>query len=152
MVNVFAGLTAFNGLINAAKALAQMNNESVRLQASIDLQRDIFTAQQEYSTLLQQVGELKEKVASFEKWETEKERYDLKSLGWGALAYMLKPAERGTTPPHIVCTKCYGDGRASPIQNTFVKGEGRRLLCPACKTPVSPDSSVYHPDLPKWLD
>jgi hypothetical protein len=103
-------------------------------------------------SLLEDISALKTKVADFETWDTEKERYDLKPLGWGAYAYMLKPEGRGPEPAHWVCTNCYGNKRISIIQRAFKKGDGYAYLCPACHADINPSDEAFENGVIKWLD
>lgn len=48
MVDIFPGISAFNGMLGAAKALKDINDTVIRNQASIDLQGQILTAQEAY--------------------------------------------------------------------------------------------------------
>ena len=74
-----------------ARNLAGMSDKSKRDRLSINLQKEILSAQSAQADLVEEISSLKAKIASFETWETEKKKYDLKDLGWGALAYILKP-------------------------------------------------------------
>lgn len=152
MVDVFAGLSGFKTMLDAAKALKGINDAVVRNEAVIDLQGQILTAQEDYAALLTKVRTLEAKVASFEKWEAEKERYELKDLGWGVLAYMLKPEARGTTPPHWVCPACFSDGKIKIIHQWFNGGIGTVTSCPTCKVELRPSEKAYENGEPKWLD
>ena len=51
----------------------------------IDLQEKIFTAQQVQSELLNRLNELEKSLASFEAWEAETQRYQLKDFGGNTL-------------------------------------------------------------------
>ena len=149
MVDVFAGISAFNGILSAAKALRDMDNRVARNEAVIELQGQILTAQEHYSALLEQVRELKEKVTSFEKWDAEKEKYELKNLGAGSVAYMLKPEARGSTPPHWVCTNCFSDKRISIIATKWERGP--IYSCPHCKVQLSVGHLNVDGSNAKWI-
>jgi hypothetical protein len=69
VAEVFAGLSALKSALDIAKGRA---------------------AQAE---LLEEIGELKKRVAEFETWETEKQRYELKEVG--------SHARRRTTALHM---------------------------------------------------
>lgn len=143
-----AGLGAIKTAFDMAKALKDINDATIRQGAAIELQQQILTAQAEQSALLDEIRALKEIVASFETWATEKKRYELKQLGEaGTTAYMLKKAERGSEPPHWVCTNCYGNRRISIFQMTTEIEYRRRVHeCPACKNRVKPTIE------PAWMD
>jgi len=152
MMDIAAGAGAFKALYDSAKALKDINDGAIRNAAVIELQEKILAAQAAQSALVEHVRQLEEKVRNFETWHTEKQRYELKNLGWGTLAYMLKPAMRGTEPPHWVCTNCYGKGHISIIQCSFVQGMGQRQVCPSCKTQINPQADAFENGETKWMD
>ena len=149
---VFGGISAFKAMLDIAKSIKDMNDTSVRQGISIELREQILAAQEAQSALIEQVGALKAEVTKFETWETEKQKYELKDLGWGALAYVLKPEARRGEPPHWVCTHCFGERKISIIQNVFEEGFGKCLICPACKNKISPSHDSRDGDGYKWLD
>jgi len=146
---IFAGLSALNAALNSAKALKDINDAAIRNTAVIELQEKILTAREAQSQLLDRIRELEEKVAGFEKWDAEKDKYELKSLGGIALAMMLKPSARNSQPPHWVCTHCYGNGKAVIMQHHgFAPPQvGQHWKCPECKMLILPRE--MHP---RWLD
>jgi uncharacterized coiled-coil DUF342 family protein len=85
-----AGLSAIKTAFDIAKGLKDIDNATSRNAAVIELQEKILAAREAQSALLDRVGTLEKEVARFETWEREKQRYELKSLGWGAFARMLK--------------------------------------------------------------
>jgi hypothetical protein len=126
-----------------------------------EMHRDIMAAQssalgsyRNELTLLDEIRTLKERVAEFETWETEKKRYERKSLGWGAFAYMLKPDARGTEEPHFACTNCYEHGRIVTVQFGVPKpGEGQRWFCPSCRSTIMPSRNKLSDTAGvTWLD
>jgi hypothetical protein len=134
MVDLAIGLTAFNTMMNAAKAFKDMKEDSVRLQASIDLQRDIFATQQNYTELLKTVGALEAKIASFETWERDSKRYELKEDGGGRVkAYALKDGVEPPELPHTACPDCYRQRKITIVQTVhhFV-GRAESLKCQVC--------------------
>jgi rubrerythrin len=144
--------------LNAAKNIAEsmiglrdaatFQGKLIEFQSKlIDANNASFAAQDERFSLLQRIRELEEKVTDFEAWEHEKQRYELKNLGDGAFAQMLKPGMRGTEPPHWICTNCYEHGHKATLQNVMVKGRGQVWTCPSCKSTIDPMQT-----LPSWLD
>lgn len=144
MVDIFAGLQGFNAIMNSAKALAQMHDESVRLQASIDLQRQVFAAQQDYSALLSQIEELKAKIVSFENWEAEKQRYQPQQFDPGVTVYALKQGEPGAELLQHFCPACYANRKSRLLQGTDITSSRRKTrVCLECKAELS-----YGPEAP----
>jgi hypothetical protein len=115
---IFAGVSAFKAMFDMAKGLKDINDATIRNGAIIELQEQILAAQQAQTTLLERIDALEKEAARFEAWDTEKNRYELKDLGYGALAYMLKPDARSSEPPHWVCAHCYENRRIFIIQFT----------------------------------
>jgi hypothetical protein len=106
----------------------------------IDANNAAFAAQEERSTLLQKIGDLEAEVARLEAWETEKQRYDLKDLGFGAIAYVIKPDMQGSEPVHCICANCYEKGQKVHLQNTGriaePYGSGFVWRCPNCASEI----------------
>jgi hypothetical protein len=99
--------------------------------------------------MLDRIRELEEKVRSFETWNAEKSRYEMKAPRPSVFAYMLKPTERGIEPPHWICITCYNNRKISPMQwSPYTAQAYRKYVCsdPACKAEIAPGGE------PHWLD
>ena len=143
VAEVLAGFQAFKSMLDIIKSMKDMNDAVKRNSAIYDLGEQVISAQTRYVEAVEEIRALEKKLAEFEAWDREKQRYDLKNVGWGAFAYMLKPAERGKVPPHWVCTNCFDDRRvAVTIQLIFVKGRGQVWTCPSCKSTIDPGIST----------
>lgn len=130
---VFAGISAFNGMLGAARALKDLNDAVVRNQASIDLQGQIMAAQESYAKLLEKVRELEATVASFADWESTKKRYELKDVGAAIFAYALRDGVDPPEPAHSICPDCYQQKRASILQrHEYDAGTAIALVCQVC--------------------
>jgi hypothetical protein len=128
---IFAGLSALKTAFDIAKGLKDIDDAVRRNAAVIDLQSKILTAQEEHSTLIDHVRELKEQIARFEAWEAEKKRYELKQVPPGVFVYALKPAMADGEPPHLICEKCYQNGKKSILHSDGGYG-GTELRCRGC--------------------
>jgi hypothetical protein len=149
---IFTSLKAAKDVAEAMVDLrdaAAFQSKLLEFQSNlIDANGAMFAAQDERTTLLQRVSLLEKEVANSKAWDARKQRYELKKLGYSAFAYMLKKDERGSEPPHCVCTNCFEDERISIIQYTIVKrGEGFVWVCPACKSTIDPHSGSID-----WID
>jgi hypothetical protein len=144
---MYMGISAFKAMFDMAKGLKDISDATLRNNAIMELQEKILAAQAAEFELIKTVQDLEKKVASFETWEREKQHYELKSLGFGALAYMLKPTERGINPPHWVCTHCFENGKKHTMQYVFKKGSGYSWTCPACHNDISPQIAIVN-----WID
>jgi hypothetical protein len=149
-----SALAAALSSLNAAKDIAQamiglrdttaFQTKLLEFQSKLlDANRAAFEAQDERAALLEQIRALEEKVASFETWDAEKKRYELKEYGRGAFAYALKPEAQGTEPMHQICANCYQGRKKSILQ--IVPGNNARTAlgispvyrCPICKSEVA---------------
>lgn len=130
-----AGLSAVKTAFDMAKALKDIDNAVARNAAVIELQEKIFTAREAQTALLERINELEAKVVSFETWETEKERYELKDVGVGSLAYSIKEAMRGAEPTHAICPACFQHRKKSILQPD-VKYMTKLLRCLECKAEI----------------
>jgi Zn finger protein HypA/HybF involved in hydrogenase expression len=131
-----AGLGAVKTAFDLAKALKDMDNAAARNAAVIELQEKILTAQQAQAALVERIGELEKEVADFEKWEADKENYDLKLVYEDTFAYARKPIAGTTTPPHFICASCYEHRKKSILQ----RADSAHVFCPECKTKIRFDS------------
>lgn len=114
----------------------------------LQAQSEAIESNQAHMAQIKHVGELEKQLADFETWETEKARYELKGIGDGATAYMLKPSARGSEPPHWACQNCYQDRKVKALQPNGEKpGRYRIYECPDCGA-----SMDIRFGAPKWLD
>jgi hypothetical protein len=134
-------MTALKGAKDLAESMvglrdaAAMQGKVIEFQNVImDAQQRVFAAQEERAALVEKVAELEKKIASLENWETEKKRYELKSIGYGGriAVYALKPEMADGEPPHSICANCYQNGEKSILQ-TEGRGGSEYLYCPRCK-------------------
>jgi hypothetical protein len=151
MPDISAFAAALSSL-NAAKDIAQAMiglRDSAAFQTKLlefqskllDANRAAFAAQDERAALLERIRALEEKVASFETWEAEKQRYELKPFGTG-FAFVLKPEAQPTETPHQLCANCFARGDKSYLakvpNNTARSALGMGIVyrCSVCKAEV----------------
>lgn len=153
MVDVSAGLQSLDFMLKSLKALVGIRDEARLNAAVIDLQRQaielqghIRAADAENFTLLQRVRALEAEIGSLKDRSAELERYELKNIGGGASAYMLKPAMRGTEPPVWLCPACYVNGKKAILQRTMQTGHGHLYTCGGCGA-----KTVVGWGEPQWL-
>src|SRR5262245_32298267 len=106
-----------------AKAMVDLRDASIFQAKLIDLQREIMSAQGSALTantdqlaMLERIRDLEKKVAGFEAWDREKNRYQLTDFGSGTFAYALKSEARDGEPMHYICATCYQQGHKSILQ------------------------------------
>jgi hypothetical protein len=140
---IFAGLSALNAALNSVKALKDINDATVRNTAIIELLEKLLIAKETQSALLDRIGDLEKEIARFETWESEKQRYELKTIGSGSFVYALKESMGSAEPPHQICAACYQRGKKSLLQRVpgnsarTALGMGPVLKCPECKSEIS---------------
>lgn len=134
VAEVFAGIGAFKTMFDMAKALKDINDATIRNGAVIELQEQILSAQAAQSELVERVRSLETKVAGFETWDAERQRYELKPLGQeGTFAYALKEGAAGGEPAHCICPDCYQQRQKSILQHvTRYPGRTDVRLCQRC--------------------
>jgi hypothetical protein len=142
-----SGLSGLKAAFDLAKGLKDIDDATRLNAAVIELQEKILAARDAQSALLDRIDELEKQVTDFEKWDAEKQRYELKDLGYGSFAYMLKSDARGTEPPTWICTNCYEHNHKATMQHVMVKGTGQVWTCPRCKSTIYPSIQT-----PKWFD
>ena len=152
---ISAGVTSLRAALDIAKAMIGLRDAEAFRSKSIELQQVIMDAltqgieaREAYAAQLNRVRALETEVASLKAWDTEKQNYELKKCGEGAVAYMLKPDARGTKPPHWLCPNCYTKGEKSFLSATGAAGGGRgfQYKCGNCGT----QTACYH--MPQWQD
>lgn len=137
---LIAGLGVFKTLFDMTKGLKDINDAAIRSAAIIELQEKILTAREQQTALLERISTLEKKVASFETWDREKQRYELKALEPGAFAYLLKPTEARGEPAHALCATCYQHRVKSLLQsNGELQLYKHHWDCPVCKAKVMAD-------------
>ena len=151
MVDIAAISSAIGGLKTAydmAKAVQSLKTDTEVRQATSEMLDGILTARHQLieasetqAALLAQIKGLEQKVADFENWNGEKERYQLQAIDSGAFAYMVKPSVETTEPPHWLCTHCFEKRHKSILSfksQEIIPGRGRFATwsCNSCKGPL----------------
>ena len=139
-MSAISGVAAsLNAAINIVKAMKDLRDWSVvqskviELQSIIlDAQSSIFAVNQERSTLVERISQLEKELASAKAWEAEKQRYELADVGVNNFAYALKPAMRGSEPPHYLCANCYQQDKKSILHHMDTASMGDLLTCSSC--------------------
>lgn len=133
----FAGLAAFKTLMDTASGLKNIHDATVRDQAVFTLQREILAAQAAQMSLVEKVAQLEKTIATYDKWEKEKKRYQLTELAPGTAVYLVKDRSRGTDPVHAICTNCYENHQKSILHIMKDYLGVAHINCPRCKLKVT---------------
>ena len=149
------GIQALKTALNLAKEAKDLTDTTAIRGKIIEMQSLIMEAQvsaidarEAHSAQVETIRELKETIRGFENWDAEKARYELKPIGSGSVAYMLKPEMRGSQPPHWLCANCYEKGQKAFLQRVPSSGAfGIIFECAACSAKMK---TGY--DSPEWVD
>lgn len=133
-----AGLGALKTALDLARGLKDINDATIRAHAVVDLLQALIAAHEHQQTLLKRIDALEAELARREAWKREKEGYELKGIGGGAVAYMKKPAERGESAPHWVCPTCFAKSEIALFQPTGALFRGLTVFrCNGCQANIS---------------
>ena len=103
-------------MFDTVKVLKEVNDATVRNAVVIELQESILTAREQQTALIERVKELEQQFARHERWDEEKQRYELRVFGHRAFAHALKPdAAKGEA-------MCYERGIKSVLQSNRLPG------------------------------
>jgi hypothetical protein len=153
VAEIAMGVTSLRAALDVAKAMVGLRDAEAFRSKSIELQGLILEAlekaiesREAYSAQIDRIRALEAEMADLKKWGAEKENYELKTIGHGAMAYMLKPQARGTSPPHWLCPNCYAKGKKTFLQATGAQIQRKTVYrCSTCDSPVSVEGE------PEWL-
>jgi hypothetical protein len=132
VAEVFGGLSAIKTAFDIAKGLKDIDDAARRNAAVIELQEKILTAQQAQAVLVETVGSLEKEVAQLKAWEADKQRYELKALAPGLVAFALKPTMSNGEPMHYICANCCAAGKKSYLQQHISGPYYDQFKCRGC--------------------
>jgi hypothetical protein len=138
---IFAGLGAIKTALDIVKGLKNLSDASARNRAVIELEEKLLAATKAQTELLNRISELEEKVASFETWDAEKDRYELKKFGHG-VARFLKQEAQSAELSHPMCANCFEKRKKIFLQEVPTNiarqhlGKGQEWHCPECPTKI----------------
>lgn len=139
VAEVAAGVGIFANVFQLLRSVKDVTDRTRLTDILNDANERIMDAQSHYFAMEARVREAEEKLARFERWESERVRYELKDVGAGALAYSIKPDAQAAEPLHQICAHCYEDRIKSILQASSRRapndGPMRRTLeCARCKS------------------
>ncbi|MCP3445814.1 hypothetical protein [Bradyrhizobium sp. CCGUVB14] len=86
--------------------------KSIELQIFVlDAFEKAIEAREAHTVQADRIRALETEVADLKAWDTQKEEYELKPIGQGAVARILKPDARGTENPHWLFPDCFERGK-----------------------------------------
>ncbi len=150
---IFAAVTSVRATFDLAKAAIGLRDAEAFRTKSVELNGLILQAleksieaREAESAQLDRIRALEAELASLKAWGAEKQKYELKGIGEGAMAYMLKPDARGAEPPHWLCPQCYTNCKKAFFQPSGGRS-GRNFIyvCAAC------DGKIATDEFPNWI-
>jgi hypothetical protein len=143
---IYAGISSFKVMLDIAKGLKDLSDASARYAAVIELQEKILGAQEAQTALIQKVGELEKEVTQFKNWDAEKQRYELKDIGQGSLAYALKAGMQPSQVEHYLCANCFEQSKKRILQREKMHvGRAIAYVCDDCDSMLYVQGH-YYPD------
>jgi hypothetical protein len=136
---IMSGFGGLKAAFELAKGLKDIDDAVRRNAAVMELQEKILSAQEAQAALVKRNDELEKQLASFQQWDTEKEKYELKEIYPQTFAYVIKENARGTEPLHWICAGCYQTRKKSILQ----KSDAVHLTCPECETQIQYKDIAY---------
>jgi hypothetical protein len=140
VAEIAAAVTGIRSALDITKAMVGLRDAEAFRAKSIELQSVVLDAldkaieaRESYTTQSDRIRTLEAEVTRLKAWDTEEQDYELKSIGEGAVAYMLKKDKRGTEPPHWLCPTCFAKGQKSFLLPTGAHpGRGWVFNCITC--------------------
>lgn len=133
-----AALSSLQTAMSVGKAMLDIN-DTVKGQdkliefngAIISAQQLIISAQQDQTTLLSEIDELKKKNEELLQWKEDSSNYVRTEVGHGVFAYIEKNHDGKLMNTHKFCCNCFENNKKSTLQQFYVR-EGRQigLKCP----------------------
>lgn len=147
---ITSALSALKSASEIVKTLGEVKDQSkvADVQGKIlDAQSKALEAQQKLTEMHEEISILKQKIASFDDWKVQSERYRLTDFGSGTFAYNLVASDNET--PHLCCPNCFGQRRKSILQCRGTNAFNQRMMvCHDCKSEINLGSPQY-PDQPQ---
>lgn len=145
------GIQALKTALNLAKEAKDLTDTTAIRAKIIEMQSLIMEAQasaidarEAHAEQADRIRQLEQEMRDLEAKRSERARYELKQIAYGAFAYMLKVEARGTEPPHWACQPCMEDGKKSLLQKLqFAGGEYK---CPRC------NGKIVGKGAPVWIE
>jgi hypothetical protein len=139
MAAVVGFAQSIRAALDITKAMKDVNDANMIQTKTFELTREIMAAQSyameavaAQSALIDRIRELEASVASFEAWERQKDRYELKRYEPGVFLYDLKPSMANGEPAHCICPKCYEHKKRSILHGTSLFQGRETLMCHEC--------------------
>ena len=132
---------SFNGIKTIVEGLVAtrdwnvVNSKVIELQSKImDAQNGVFAIQADRATLVERASMLEKQIADFEKWDAEKEKYELVEIAPGVFGYMPNSKSENASVPHWLCQTCFEKKKKTILQMFGHSSMGSIYQCGPCGT------------------
>jgi hypothetical protein len=133
VAEIVGSMGGLKTVMDTLKGLKDIGDANIRNAVAVELQEKILTAYQAQMALTEHVSDLEKEVANLKSWDAEKQKYELKDVGQGCVAYLLKEGVQSTEAAHKLCANCYTKGKKSFLQpEKKHMGRGQTLNCHEC--------------------
>jgi hypothetical protein len=142
MSSIQATLGSLASAIELIKAILQSREATLKHEKAAELlgvlisaQSQTLSVQSQLAAAIEEIRQLKERIAQMEQWAHTKARYALNELAPGVFVYTLKAAHAGEEPIHHLCTRCYEEGFQGflhPERVIHAAGMTELLICNRC--------------------
>jgi hypothetical protein len=153
---IAALITSLRSAVEITKAMMDIGDTNTSQTKILDLTKEIMSAQScalatqsAQLELSQSKRCLEDELAKLKAWNMEKYRYELQTVGSGAVAYVLKLSMRGTEPIHWICANCFQIGKKRFLNESHSDLHFVYYKCQECagkirlrKTPQPPQSDL----------
>lgn len=154
VAEIAAAVTGMRAALDITKAMVGLRDAETFRARSIELQSVVLDAfekaieaREAHTLQADRIRALEAEVTDLKAWSGEKQNYELKEIGSGSVAFMLKPDKRGSEPPHWLCPNCFSKGQKSYLNPTGAQvGRGWIYKCASCGS----QPACNH--MPDWQD
>jgi hypothetical protein len=144
VAEIAAAVTGIRAALDITKAMVDLRDAEAFRAKSIELQSVVLDAfekaieaREAHVMQADRIRSLEAEVADLKAWDAEKGRYQLYSVGRGAVAYSLKPNARGTEAPHWLCPNCFNQNKKSFFQSPGTTVGRDRVYTCSCGTIIA---------------
>lgn len=136
-------LSSLKSAADIARAMTEIRDATTVQTKAFELTREIIAAQQgtlsalaAQQSLLVELRELKDKIAQFEAWDSEKQRFELVDHGCGTYTRVLKADFANGEPKHQICAQCFEKGKKGLLQSRGRFHGREKVSCMLCEHEV----------------
>lgn len=101
-----------------------------------ELRRVLLETQDALAAAKERCAQLEQLAVKVEDWSSQAERYEMKEIARGVVAYTPKPGMEHGEAPHSLCASCFQNQKKSILQQDY-HPRGVRYRCPSCDFTVA---------------